>query len=93
MPPNTTMVSTAIDSIRLKLSGLTKPWKAPNKAPATPPKVAPSAKASSFMLRVLMPIALAASSSSRIAAHARPMREICRRWMKRMEPATAIRKK
>ena len=32
-------------------------------------------KASSFMLRVLMPIALAAISSSRMAIQARPMRE------------------
>ena len=33
------------------------------------------AKASSFTLRVLMPIAAAATSSSRIAIQARPMRE------------------
>ncbi|OIQ66509.1 hypothetical protein GALL_519210 [mine drainage metagenome] len=35
--------------------------------------------ASSFMLRVLMPMALAAISSSRIAIQARPMRESCSR--------------
>jgi hypothetical protein len=63
-------------SIRLKLSGETKPWKAANIAPDTPPKVAPMPKASSFMLRVLMPIALAAISSSRIAIQARPMRAL-----------------
>ena len=50
-------------------------WKLANNTPATPPKEAPIAKASSFMLRVLMPIALAAISSSRIAIQARPMRE------------------
>ena len=37
-------------------------------------------KASSFILRVLMPIALAATSSSRIAIQARPMRLTSRRW-------------
>ncbi len=49
--------------------------------PDTPPKVAPMPKASSFMLRVLMPMALAAISSSRMAIQARPMRDICRRWL------------
>ena len=48
-------------------------------APETPPKAAPMPKASSFMLRVLMPIALAAISSSRIAIQARPMRLRSRR--------------
>jgi hypothetical protein len=56
-----------------------KPWNAANIEPDTPPKVAPMPNASSFMLRVLMPIALAAISSSRIAIHARPMRERSRR--------------
>ncbi|KAI1697405.1 hypothetical protein Ddc_19713 [Ditylenchus destructor] len=60
---------------RLKDSGETKPWNAANSAPATPPNEAPMAKASSLMLRVLMPMALAAISSSRIASQARPMRE------------------
>src|SRR5690606_22193642 len=79
MPPSTTMHSTEIDSVRLKLSGLTKPCMAANSAPATPPNEAPMANASSLMLRVLMPMALAAISSSRIASQARPMREFCRR--------------
>ena len=35
MPPSTTMHSTIIDSIRLKLSGLTKPWKPANSPPAS----------------------------------------------------------
>ena len=35
---------------------------------------APSANASSLVVTVLMPFAAAASSSSRIASHARPMR-------------------
>ena len=80
MPPSTTMAMIITDSIRLKDSGETKPWKAANMAPETPPKVAPMPKASSFMLRVLMPMALAAISSSRMAIQARPMRESSRRW-------------
>ena len=79
MPPSTTMHRIMIDSIRLKDSGETKPWKAANMEPDTPPKVAPMPKASSFMLRVLMPMALAAISSSRIAIQARPMREFSSR--------------
>src|SRR3970040_1017908 len=71
MPPSTTMHSTMMDSMRLKLSGLTKPWKPANRPPEMPPKVAPMAKASSLMLRVLMPIAEAATSSSRIATQGR----------------------
>jgi hypothetical protein len=50
------------------------------------------AKASSLMLRVLMPTALAAISSSRMACQARPMRECCRRrlmMMTRMASATS----
>ena len=81
MPPSTTMAMIITDSIRLKDSGETKPWKAANMAPDTPPKVAPMPKASSFMLRVLMPMALAAISSSRMAIQARPMRESSRRWL------------
>ena len=80
MPPSTTIATIITDSIRLNDSGETKPWKAANMAPETPPKLAPMPKASSFMLRVLMPMALAAISSSRMAIQARPTRESCRRW-------------
>ena len=84
MPPSTTIASTMIDSVSENDSGETKPWKAANIAPDTPPKVAPIANASSLMLRVLMPIALAAISSSRIAIQARPRRESCRRMQTTM---------
>src|SRR5690606_9741615 len=77
MPPSTTMHNTVMDSVRLKLSGLTKPCMDANMQPAIPPNDAPMAKASSLILRVLMPIALAAISSSRTASHALPMRECC----------------
>ncbi|MNE87151.1 hypothetical protein D3C80_1843170 [compost metagenome] len=79
IPPSTTIASTAIDSCRVKDSGETNPWNAANSAPAMPPNVAPMANASSLKLRVLMPIARAASSSSRMAVQARPTRECCRR--------------
>ncbi|VVE59679.1 hypothetical protein PSP20601_05603 [Pandoraea sputorum] len=79
MPPSTTIESTTIDSQKVNDSGETKPWNAENMPPATPPNDAPIANASSLMLRVLMPIALAAISSSRMATQARPMRECCKR--------------
>ena len=79
MPPSTTIATIITDSGRLNDSGEMKPWKLANIAPETPPKVAPMPKASSFRLRVLMPIALAAISSSRIAIQARPMRLRSRR--------------
>ena len=79
MPPRTTIATIITDSGRLNDSGEMKPWKVANITPETPPKVAPMPNASSFMLRVLMPIALAAISSSRIAIHARPMRLRSRR--------------
>ena len=90
MPPSTTIDSTIIDSTSTKLSGLMKPCVAEKMPPEMPPNDAPMANASSFMLRVLMPIARAAISSSRIASHARPMREFCRRRLMTMmtTPAT-----
>ena len=85
------MATIITDSMRLNDSGETKPWKAANIAPDTPPKLAPMPKASSFMLRVLMPIALAAISSSRMAIQARPMRETCRRCEITMVTTTSAR--
>ena len=86
MPPSTTMDSTMTDSNSPKLSGLTNCCVAENIAPATPPNDAPIAKASSLTLRVLMPMAFAAISSSRIASHARPSREFCRRRLMTITP-------
>ena len=93
MPPSTTMATITIDSIRMKLSGEMKPWNAANIAPETPPKEAPIANASSLMLRVFTPIALAAISSSRIAIQARPMRESSRRTLTRMITSASSRKR
>ena len=50
------------------------------KTPARPAVVAPMAKARSFVVTVLTPLAAAASSSSRIAFQARPVRESCIRY-------------
>jgi len=74
MPPSTTIATIITLSCSENDSGETKPWKVANITPDTPPKVAPMPKASSFKLRVLMPIALAAISSSRIAIQALPIR-------------------
>jgi hypothetical protein len=52
--------------------------------PAMPPKLAPMANARSLRLRVSMPMARAAISSSRIASQARPMREFCSRRLTAM---------
>ncbi len=91
MPPSTTIDTITIDSIRMKLSGDTKPWNEANIAPDTPPNDAPIANASSLTLRVLIPIALAATSSSRIANQARPMREFCSRIDTTITPIVRIR--
>ena len=77
-----------IDSTSTKLSGEMNAWIAEKMPPATPPKLAPMAKARSFMLRVLMPMARAAISSSRIASQARPMREFCRRRLTTITAST-----
>src|SRR5688572_6583905 len=84
IPPSTTMDTTMMDSTSTKLSGEMNPWMAENMPPATPPKLAPMAKASSFMLRVLMPMERAAISSSLIASQARPTREFCSRMLTTM---------
>src|SRR5690606_7889327 len=60
MPPRTTMARMTADSMKLKLSGLMKPWRVAKKAPAKPPNMAPMAKAVSLVLVGLMPSALQA---------------------------------
>ena len=75
IPPSTTIARIVIDSSRMKLSGLTKPWRPKKMTPENPAGPAPRAKARSFVVVLLIPIVCAASSSSRIAAQARPIRE------------------
>src|SRR5690606_20188874 len=91
-PPSTTMATISTDSCKVKDSGETKPWKLANSTPPTPPKAAPRPKASSLRLRVFKPMALAASSSSRMAIQARPRRESCKRRLMMTATTTRARK-
>ena len=63
----------------MKLLGNTEPTRAAIIAPAKEAKTAPTTKAISFELTVLIPIASATCSSSLIAIHERPSREACKR--------------
>ena len=72
MPPSTTMATITADSMKVKLSGEMKPWRAAKNEPAMPPIMAPSANAVSLVLVVLMPSDRQAISSSRNASQARP---------------------
>ena len=67
------------DSLNVKDSGEMKPCRAAKNTPATPPSMAPSAKAESLALVTFMPSALQAISSSRTASHARPMGNLRKR--------------
>ena len=58
--------------MKVKLSGLIKPWRVAKKQPAKPPNIAPIAKAESLTVVGLMPSARQATSSSRSASQARP---------------------
>ena len=59
--------------MKVKLSGLMKPWRVAKNEPAKPPNMAPIAKAVSLVLVGLMPSARQAISSSRSASQARPI--------------------
>ena len=74
MPPSTTMARTVNETTNVNWSGLTVTSFEALNTPAIPAVDAPRAKASSLATTVLMPLAAAASSSSRIASHARPIR-------------------
>src|SRR4030095_6258274 len=65
MPPSTTMATMTADSMKVKLSGEMKPWRAAKNDPAKPANIAPMAKAVSLVLVVLMPSERQGSSSSR----------------------------
>ena len=60
--------------MRLNGSGVMEPAKLAYSVPEKPPMAAPMAKAHSLNLNVGTPISSAASSSSRMASHARPTR-------------------
>jgi hypothetical protein len=79
MPPSTTIASTVNETSNRKRFGLTSVSLEAEKTPASPAVDAPMANASNFVVTVLTPFAAAASSSSRMAFHARPSRESCNR--------------
>ena len=79
MPPTIIKLKTLIEMNTVKLLGKTVPTLAANIAPATPPVAALSVNASSLARAVSMPMAVATSSSSRIAIHCRPVRELFNR--------------
>ncbi len=72
MPPSTTIDRITANSMNVNVSGEMKPCREAKNAPATPPNMAPMAKAVSLALVVLMPSARQAISSSRSASQARP---------------------
>ena len=82
MPPSTTMHTTNTDSMKVNDSGLMNCPRSANVTPAMPPHSAPSENAHSFVRRdVDAARDAAATSSSRIATHARPSRESSSRRM------------
>ena len=87
------MARMLIDSVNRKFSGNTDFCQDARKLPPIPAKEAPMANAWSLATVVLMPIARAASSSSRIACQAQPMREWRRRADARSVSASAARKR
>ena len=88
MPPRITMASTPIDSRNVNDSGLMNTCLAAKTTPITPANDAPQAKARSLARTSGTPMAWAASSSSRMASHARPMCESSRRRLTRITTTT-----
>jgi hypothetical protein len=75
IPPRMIAASTVIETRSSKLSGVTTERLTAKNAPERHPTAAPMAKARSLYLMTLIPMASATSSSSRMAAQARPTRE------------------
>ena len=76
IPPRITMASMLIDSCEQEVVGEDGALPRGEQAPANAGKAAPVANACSLATVVFTPMAWAASSSSRIACHAQPMREL-----------------
>ena len=76
-PPTMITTRTVMDTITLKLWGNTEPILVANSAPPNPASMAPAMNADSFAVTMSTPMASATASSSRIAIHARPIREPC----------------
>ena len=77
--------------MKVKLSGLMKPWRVAKNEPAKPPNMAPSANAVSLVLVGLMPSARQAISSSRSASQARPIGSLRMRSTKALVISARIR--
>ena len=77
--PRITIASAVIETMTSKLAGVSEPIFTANSAPPSEPTAPPIANASSLNRVVLMPIASATCSSSRIAFQARPIRELASR--------------
>ena len=75
MPPRTIIARIENETVERNWSGLTRVSFEALKTPARPAVDAPSANASSLVVTVFRPLAAAASSSSRMAIHALPMRD------------------
>lgn len=91
MPPSTTAERMSTEKKKRKLSGLMKLARLANNHPANPAVEAPTAKAHSFIRKLGTPMASAASSSSRMADHARPTRDRPRRTNTKMVRVMATR--
>src|SRR5581483_5843536 len=91
IPPRTTAASRVTDCRKLYDSGEICRPKWASTVPAAPARKAPMAKASSLSRTVLTPMAAAATSSSRIATQARPMRLSLSRVKARMTKAITTR--
>lgn len=75
IPPSTTMERIMADSMKVKLAGFMNVVLAARMHPTKPAHVAPRAKALSLVPVLSMPMAWHATSSSRRAIQALPMRE------------------
>ena len=73
-PPITTMATNRNDRFSWKFPGSMNACLLANSRPEIPPRAAPMANAHSLNLNAATPMIPAASSSSRIASHARPTR-------------------
>ncbi|MCY1312164.1 hypothetical protein D9M70_625590 [compost metagenome] len=79
------------DSMKVKDSGVTRPWRAAKKLPANPAKQAPRVKAESLITVGFMPSARQAISSSRSASQARPSGMRSRRLITNRVSSTSSR--
>ena len=88
MPPRITIASAVIETMISKLAGVRDPIFTAKRAPPSEPTAPPVANARSLNRVVLMPMASATCSSSRIAFQARPMREPANRQDKKIANST-----